>query len=454
MASSTQKKLLLINPGGSYLLINLLERIVAGPTLPYALFTLAALTPKEYDTKIINQKLWWRPRDFTPGALVGITCLTSSVCEAYRLADKFRSAGSRVVLGGPHVSALPEEALQHADSVVIGEAESVWGQVLDDFEHGRLQQTYVPAALEDFFTPVYDYFLGMDPRALGRLGVHIDRGCKYHCDFCARISNWLRPVKIEQVLGLVKRICAGKRRFSLQKPAVMFRCDNIYSNPSYAKALFKALIPLKINWTANSSIDISFDEEALQLAEASGCRLLLIGFESQYPKDFKKTSLAPFQTIEDYRKAIGRIKAHGVKVIGSFIVGLDSYTHRDYWKLLWFLMRSGLFHLVLTILTPFPGSPLFDRLKKENRILTFDWKKYNFYGCVIKPKNLSVLGIYAWFWLIRIPICFFMPFVYIIFFYCFVLLTLMHLLYHASGHLYHTAWDFGYDFSRDLFLRH
>ena len=256
MAPAVKKKLLLINPCDTYLFINLLERWVVGNPVPYALFTLAALTPKEYDTKIINQKLFWLPKDFTPGALVGITCLTSAVCEAYQLADKFRKAGSRVVLGGTHVSALPEEALEHADSVVIGEAESIWGQVLDDFEHNRLQKIYSGEALKDFFTPVYDYFLRMGPRALGRLGIHIDRGCKYHCDFCARISDWLRPIKMEQVLGLIKRIHTAKRIFFIRKPDIMFRCDNIYSNPTYAKALFSELVPLKTRWHANCSINI------------------------------------------------------------------------------------------------------------------------------------------------------------------------------------------------------
>ncbi len=410
MVSPVKKELILINPRLSNFLFNFIQSKFAGNPVPYSLLTIAALTPKEYNTKIINQRQFWTNRNFTGGALVGITCLTAAVFEAYQLSDKFRRAGSRVVLGGPHVTALPEEALEHADSIVIGEAESVWGRVIKDFENGQLEKIYKGEPLEDFFTPAYDYFMRLDARVLSRAGIHIDRGCRYHCDFCSRISPWLRSIKIEQALGLVVRIKTNRRSIFVRKPQIKFNSDNIYSSPSYAKELFKKMIPLDIIWGGNSSIDIGFDEEALELAKASGCKGLLIGFETIYPKEYSKTSLKELQSVKDYKIAINNIKARGIKVGGSFILGLDEYSHFDYLKLLWFLMRSGLWISILTILTPIPGSALFDRLRKENRILTFDWRKYFFLVCVIKPKRTSVMAVYIWFWLIRTLSIFFMPY--------------------------------------------
>ncbi len=401
------RKLILINPCVSYFFLSFLQRIVIRNCVPHSLLILAALTPKEYDVKIINLKPFWLGKDFTGDSLIGITCLTSTVSEAYRLADRFRKAGSKVVLGGPHVSVLSKEALEHADSVVIGEAESVWGQVLTDFESGHLQEVYKGQPLEDFFTPVYDYFMRLDPLLLSRSGVTIDRGCKYRCDFCARISPWLRFIRIEQALGLIKRMIAAKRRFAIGKPVIFFRGDNIYSSPSYAKELFKKLIPLKLRWGANCSIDIGFDEEALRLAKASGCHGLLIGFESIYPQDHRKTSLNQIHSMRDYRVIINKIRSYGIKITGSFIIGLDRYRHLDYLKLLWFIIRARLWSIILPVLTPLPGSELFSRLEKENRITSFDWRKYNFVFCVIKPKYVSVASIYTWLFIIRFMSVFF-----------------------------------------------
>jgi len=407
-----EKELILINPIVNprtfHFLINIIQKMSTGNPIPYSLLTLAALTPKDYKVKIINQKQFWSDRDFTGGKLVGISCLTSTALEAYRLASKFRQAGSRVVLGGPHATVLADEASAYADSVVIGEVESVWSQVIKDFENGRLQKVYKGEPLEDFFTPVYDYFLHMDPRVLRLAGVHIARGCKYHCDFCVRISQWLRFIKLEQVVELIKRIKKAKRSF-FNRPQVIFRCDNIYSSPRYAKELFKEMIPLGVSWIANSSIDIGFDDEALRLAKSSGCKLFLIGFETIHPKDYPKTSLKQIHSVEDYKIAIKNIRAHGIAIMGSFIIGLDQYSQFDYLKLLWFLILSRIWFIALLVLTPFPGADLFDRLKKENRILTFNWRKYDMLTCVFKPKQTSVFSVYVWFWLIRYLSVFFSP---------------------------------------------
>ncbi|MDD5020211.1 MAG: cobalamin-dependent protein [Candidatus Omnitrophica bacterium] len=392
------RELVLINPCASYRLIDVIQNSFTGNPFPHALVALAALTPASYRVTFINKKIFWRKKDFSAGKLVAMTCLTSAALHAYRLADAFRRAGSKVVLGGPHASAMPEEALQHADSVVIGEAEPVWKNVVADFEAGDLKPRYQGEPLEDFFSPVYDYYRRMDPGFLNRLGLHIDRGCKYRCDFCARISEWCRPVKMEQVLELVKRIKQAPRPRFVKKPFVVFRCDNIFSNPAYAKGLFRKLSDLDVDWGANCSLDMCFDEEALFLAEESGCRVLLIGFETMHPQKYQKTALGQVRTSEDYLTALRNLRRHRIGVVGSFIVGADEDGPADYLRLLRLLVRARLWRIYLTILTPFPGSKLYERLKAEGRIFTFNWTRYNFFNFVFKPKGMSIFCLYLWFY--------------------------------------------------------
>jgi radical SAM superfamily enzyme YgiQ (UPF0313 family) len=330
--------------------------------------------------------------------------------EAYRLADSFRAAGAKVVMGGAHVTCMPEEALKHADSVVIAEAESVWTEVLEDYESGALKRIYRGEPLDDYFSPVFDYFMKLDPGLFSVTGIQVSRGCKYRCDFCARPQQKLRFVKVEQAVALIEKIRNAQRRLPGSRATIFFKDNNIFSSPPYAKELFRRLTPLNINWEANSCIDIALDEETLKLAKKSGCKSLYIGFETIYLRDFPKTSLRNISCANDYIKAIKKIKSHGIKVFGAFILGLDNYRHRDYLKLLWFLMRSGLWFIPLSILTPFPGTPLFELLKKENRILTYDWRKYYpLFNVVFKPKHTSAFSLKAWYLMIRTILFFFSP---------------------------------------------
>ncbi len=307
-------------------------------------------------------------------------------------------------MGGPHVSCLPEEALQHCDSVVIGEAESVWRQVVGDFENNALKRIYRGQPLEDFFTPVYEYFLNLSPGLLYNCGFPMTRGCRYHCDFCARPSSSLRFVKIEQVISLLRRMRGAVKNPFIRRPLIIFRQENnIFSDPGYAKKLFRALIPLKIRWICTSSIDIAFDDEALRLAKESGCQALYIGFESIRPGQFIKTSVSGMKTPDDYAKAVAKIRSYGIHITGSFIVGLDDYTHRDYLRLLLFLLRVRFYFVALTLLTPLPGTALFARLKQEGRIRTFDWDKYDLQAHVVfRPKQMTGFALMFWFIIIRV----------------------------------------------------
>lgn len=398
-----EKKLILVLPSTSHPVIRLVLKFFFNTPATFSLLILPALTPKDYAIKIYNQKLFWLKRDFVKGCLVGISCATSNSYEAYKIADRFRKAGSVVVMGGLHPSHYPKEALEHCDSVVIGEAESVWPGLVRDYENKTLKRTYEGLPVEDYFSLSYGYFLKIEPGILYKTGVLLSRGCKYRCDFCVPHSGGLRFVKLGQALALIKKIRDGVKLPFGMKPNITFRDDNIYSSPEYAKKLFKGLVPLRLSWTANSSIDIAFDDEALQSAKASGCKSLFIGFETIYPQRLQKTSVNNMRSTGDYIRAIKKIKSCGIKVTGAFILGFDYYTHKDYLRLLWFLIRSGLYSISITILTPFPASRLYERLKTENRIITFDWRKYDsLHHVVFKPEHMSGLSLSLWFIVVRV----------------------------------------------------
>jgi radical SAM superfamily enzyme YgiQ (UPF0313 family) len=398
--ATLKKELILISPPVSSYLIRTSIFLMYGSYTPLALHVLAALTPKEYKITFVHRKLFWRRKDFTPGVLVGITCVTTNAPVAYKIADGYRQAGAFVVMGGLHVSVLPEEALQHCHSVVIGEAESVWGQVIKDFENGSLNRIYQGEPLEDPFSPVEEYFLGLSPKQLSRTGILIQRGgCGFRCEFCGMpITAKCRFAKIEQVIPLVKKATQARFLGFFSNPTLMLIGDNVYSNPTYAKNLFRALQDVGVRWFAGCSLDIAFDDEALALARKSGCRVLLIGFESIYPLQLAKTSVHQMRSDKDYDRAIKRIKSHGIPVIGLFIAGFDNYSHIDYLRMLRFLARPlRFFFASVNVLTPFPGSPIYERFYKEGRLLKAGWGAYTLIRVVYRPARTSRYSLMFWF---------------------------------------------------------
>jgi radical SAM superfamily enzyme YgiQ (UPF0313 family) len=250
----------------------------------------------------------------------------------------------------------------------------------------------------------------INPAFLRRAGISARRGCKYRCDFCACPFKWPRFVKIEQIINILRRIKESTRSPFFYLLPFTFVEDNIYSDPEYARRLFKELAPLKIRWISLASLDIAFDDEALKLARDSGCQALLIGFETIYPEKMQKTSLPGITCRQDYIKAIRKIKSHGIKVMGAFIIGLEDYRHLDYLRLLVFLaetfIKSRFYWISLTILTPYPGSELFERLKREGRLLSYNWARYDlFFNVVFRPKYMSSLCVLLWFVVIRSVSC-------------------------------------------------
>jgi radical SAM superfamily enzyme YgiQ (UPF0313 family) len=348
-----------------------------------SLTTVAALTPEDVDVKILDARV--EEVDYNaPVDLVGITGLTSEIPNAYEMADGFRKRGTKVVMGGVHVSALPDEALQHADSVVIGEAELVWRELIEDFRAGKLKSVYKADDFVDMSTvsiprrSLLDYDMYTSFSTL-----QATRGCPFKCDFCTVTNffgNTYRCRPVEDVINEVK---------GLPDKKVVFLDDNIAGRPGYAKKLMKALIPLKITWGSQASITLARDDELLSLYAASGGRYVFIGFENLSPENLKAVQKG-WNTIENFEKSIKKIHDAGIDIIGSFIFGLDFDDVSCFRTVLEFAMRNKIDYAMFNVLTPLPGTKLFEKLDSEGRIFDRNWSSYHTSSVIIKPDKMSV----------------------------------------------------------------
>jgi radical SAM superfamily enzyme YgiQ (UPF0313 family) len=323
--------------------------------------------------------------------LVALSCLSAQVSDAYRLADRFRARGVPVVMGGLHATALPEEAVEHCDAVVVGEGEASWPAVLRDAEAGRLQPIYRPSAefaLDDAPQPAFE-LLATD--GYHRLTVQVSRGCPYLCEFCASsvlLTPRYKMKPVPKVLAEVDRI-----REIWPRPFIEFADDNALVHKRYWKQLLAELKTRKLRWFAEADIAIHEDDELLVLMRESGCVEVLIGLESpdalalrgvELKSDWKRRQ-APY-----YLEAIQRIQRHGIRVNGCFILGLDGHGVDIFDRVFDFAAASELFDVQITILTPFPGTPLYRRLQHEGRLL-YDgaWERCTLFDVNYVPLLMS-----------------------------------------------------------------
>lgn len=375
---------------------------------PLNLANIAALTPSDFNVSIIDEKV--EDINFNKNTdLVAITTLTASAPRAYYIADKFREKGTKVVLGGIHASALPNEAIQHADAVVIGEAEGVWQRLISDFKKDELGKFYKNKTF-----PSIDNL----PRAKRNLfkkskyvtvnTIQITRGCPMKCDFCS-VSKFFgatyRHRPVDDVIKEIKELKNSKLPLSINPidsfvsyvnnkcNLIGFMDDNILGNPKYTEELLEKLIPLKINWGGQASIKIAENEKLLELAAKSGCRLLFIGIESISNESLKRMGKLWNKNEEDiiksYEKAVKKIHRYGIAIEGAFILGYDTDEEDIFEKTIDFVERNQIELVQFTLPTPFPGTRLYERLEKEKRILTKDWSKYDCTTVVFKPKSMS-----------------------------------------------------------------
>jgi len=381
------KRLLLIAP--------LAPGSLFGADFPYrlpslGLLRLAALTPPDWEVVVLDERADRLDCD-QAADLVGITAMTCTANRAYALADRFRERHVPVVLGGMHPSSLPDEALAHADSVVVGEAEELWPQVLRDLERGHLDRLYRHdgrwpslARLPPTNSAIY--------RQKGCLPVHFvetTRGCPLDCEFCA-VTSFLggryRSRPLDEVLAELR----GLEPFSgfVMPNVVFFVDDNIVASRAYARELFAQIKDLGLKWLGHASVDLAHDAELLQLCQRSGCMGVLIGFETLSPETMRQIGRKSRLRME-YLEAVQRIHDHGIGIDGSFVFGFDTDDAGVFDRTLDFVTRARIEVPYFSILTPYPGTRLYDRLDREQRILSRDWSLYDTSQVVIRPRQLT-----------------------------------------------------------------
>ncbi|MFH1506202.1 MAG: radical SAM protein [archaeon] len=375
---------------------------------PLGLASVAALTSDDFDISLIDERV--EDIDFNHKAdLVAISTLTASAPRAYYIADRFRKKGLPVVMGGIHPSALPDEAIQHADAVLIGEAEGAWQQLLLDFKKGKLKKFYKNETLpdvKDIPRARRDIFKKHKYTSINTL--QITRGCPMNCEFCS-VTKFFgathRQRQVDDVIEEIKEMKKTKQSFSINPITSLvsyavnkfnifiFTDDNIFGNPKYAEELFRKLIPLKIHWSGQASITVARNEKLLELAAKSGCTVLFIGFESisdQGLKNMGKTWNKGDKTaVETYEEAIKKIHKYGIGIQGAFILGYGDKGMPVIKKTIDFIEKNHLEMVQFTVPTPLPGTRLYEKLEKEGRLLHKDWSKYDTGHVVFEPEGIS-----------------------------------------------------------------
>lgn len=344
---------------------------------PLNLATLAALTPSEHEVVIDDGCI--APVEAKRSAdLVAITAMTSQAPAAYALADEYRARGIPVVLGGIHPSMCPDEAGEHADTVVLGEADRLWPDIVQDFANGKMKSRYHdpdPVDLAEIAIPRRDL---LDPAGyVGFNSVQTTRGCPFNCNFCSvttmsGVKYRFRPA--EKVVEEAR---------TLNGRCIYFVDDNIIGNPRRAKDLFRALIPLKRRWASQVTINFARDEELMRLAKESGCQGVFIGFETLSDSSVRDAGKGVNRPTE-YLRDIERIHKAGIKVWGSFILGFDNDDLETFRKTLEFVEKAKLEFAQFSLMTPLPGTALYRQFEEEDRILHREWEKYDLGAVVFK----------------------------------------------------------------------
>ena len=367
------------------------QAIEALPSL--GLLTLAGLTPGRIEVEYLEVRDVNRDelsRDFDA---VAISSLTATAKEAYALAARFREIGTKTILGGLHVSLLPDEARAKADSIVIGEGESVWPELIADLERNQLKPVY-DARLRHFDlsnSPMPRFEL-LERDRYPRFTVQTQRGCPWRCEFCAasiRISPTFKVKPVEKVIAEIRRLKEFWR-----DPFVEFADDNTFVNRAHSRGLLRALAHERIRWFTESDLSIAQDDELLRLMRDAGCAQVLIGLESPSRLALngieQKTNWKARQA-DSYCRAVEAIQSHGITVNGCFVMGLDGAGPDSFDTVYDFVKQSGLFDVQITFMTPFPGTPLYERLRNQGRILhEGSWERCTLFDVNFQPQQMSV----------------------------------------------------------------
>jgi radical SAM superfamily enzyme YgiQ (UPF0313 family) len=368
------------------------KTIASLPSL--GLLTLAGMTPAQHQVQYLEVPDLRQLGDLPVGFdLVAISSYSAQIDEAYDLARRYQAAGIPSVIGGPHVSALPEEAEEYCAAVVIGEGEPCWPDVLEDAQHGRLQPRYGSREsgydLADAPMPAFEL---LDISKYNRLTVQTSRGCPHQCEFCASSVVLTRKYKQKPVSKVLQEIT---RILDIwERPFIEFADDNSFVNHSYWKELLRALKGKGLKWFAETDVSVANDAELLDLMRETGCAQVLIGFESPVQAGLHGVEIRgdwKFKKFPAYKEAIRSIQSNGITVNGCFVIGLDGHTPDIFDQVFAFVKETQLYEVQVTLLTPFPGTPLYARLEREQRLLEpRNWKKCTLFDINFRPASMTV----------------------------------------------------------------
>jgi len=315
--------------------------------------------------------------------LVAITVNTPNAPHCYEISAVFRGKGSKVVMGGPHATLLPDEVSRHCDYLLVGEGELIWSQFLEDFREDSARKVYkseIPPLLEKLPIPRWD-LLKRSHTMKG--AVFATRGCPYNCRYCNLKQIYHNCFRTRPINEVIAEIQAMKSRF------FVFWDDNLFADKRYAKNLLSALAPLKLQWAAQATLRDCADDELLSIAKSAGCLYLFIGLESFSEQSLKNAGKAINRTA-DYKTIIDNIHRHGIMIQAGIVFGFDSDTKDVFDNTLTACEQLGIDGATVSLLTPFPQTPIYKQLKSEGRLLTEDWSRYNSKTAVVfKPQNMS-----------------------------------------------------------------
>lgn len=352
---------------------------------------IGGMTPEEHEVMIIEE-VHNQTIDFDIDVdLVGITIMTQTAIRGYQIANEFKKRDKTVVFGGIHATVLPNEAILFGDAVVIGEVENgLWEKVINDALEFRLQKFYKLdnyPVLDNYITPRRD-LIKTSAGKFGIAPVETSRGCPYKCDFCTVPNSFGSKQRHKSIDLIIKDI------ESIQEKAIFFIDDNITISKKFAKELFTRMIPLRKTWVGQASINIVNDKELMIFARRSGCKGLLIGFESMTETGickYKKT----FSTFDENVDAVKKLQDNGIMTMASFVFGLDDDGPQVFENTYNFIRKAKPAFLQACALTPYPGTDVFTRMKQENRILTDNWNQFDAKKVIISPKSMTTAELQA-----------------------------------------------------------
>lgn len=370
------------------------ERSQVIASLPsLSLLTLAGMTPDDIEVSY-HEIADIHNLDALPACdVAAISTFSAQARDAYAVAARFREHGVRTIMGGLHATAVPQEALEHCDAVVVGEGEVTWPAVLADLARRQLGRLYEPAGrqfdLADAPMPRFDL---LEIERYNRLTVQTQRGCPWKCDFCASSITISPRYKVKPVAKVVDEIRAIKRLWP--KPFIEFADDNTFVNKAHSKQLMRALADEGVRWFTETDVSVANNAELLELMREAGCAQVLIGFETPNAAGLEGIELSSNwkrKRVDSYKAAIERIQSHRVAVIGCFVLGLDGDTVAVFDDVRRFVEDSGLFQVQITVMTAFPGTPLYERLRTEDRLLhPTEWERCTLFDVNYTPKQMSV----------------------------------------------------------------